>query len=94
MTTLFFLEPLAGLGTMFGLIALPVFTLMILLVTAKLYALNGNKLAAISGICLSILSLGLSIWSCTNVHFVLPCLLLELSVIQFLKIKTGWKAGA
>lgn len=85
---------LAGLGTMFGMIALPVFSLMILLVTAKLYVLNGNKLAAIIGICLSILSFGLSAWSYTNIHFVLPCLLLELSVIQFLKIKTGWKAGA
>lgn len=91
---LFFLGSLAGLGTMFGLVALPVFSLMILLVTAKLYALNGNKLAVISGICLAILSFGLSAWSYTNVHFVLPCLLLELSVIQFLKIKTGWKAGA
>lgn len=91
---LFFLGSLAGLGTMFGMIALPVFSIMILLVTVKLYSLNGNKLATISGICLSILSFGLSIWACTNVHFVLPCLLLELSVIQFLKIKTGWKAGA
>lgn len=85
---------LAGLGTMFGLIALPAYALMILLVTAKLYALNGNKLAVISGICLSTLSFGLSAWSYTNVHLVLPCLLFELSVIQFLKIKTGWKAGA
>lgn len=91
---LFFLESLAGLGTMLGLIALPVYALIILLVTAKSYALNGNKLAAISGICLAILSLGFSLWSFTKVYFVLPCLLLELSVIQFLKIKTGWKAGA
>lgn len=91
---LFFLESLAGLGTMLGLIALPVHALIILLVTAKSYALNGNTLAAISGICLVIFSLGLSIWSFTKVYFVLPCLLLELSVIQFLKIKTDWKAGA
>lgn len=91
---LFFLESLAGLGTMLGLIVLPVYVLVILLVTAKSYALNGNTLAAISGICLVIFSLGLSIWSFTKVYFVLPCLLLELSVIQFLKIKTDWKAGA
>lgn len=91
---LFFLESLAGLGTMLGLIALPVYALIILLVTAKSYALNENKLAAISGICLVILSLGLSIWSFTKVYFVLPCLLLELSVIKFLKIKTNWKVDA
>lgn len=88
------LGALFGVGSLFGLIALPVFTLMILLITVKLFALNGNKLAAIGGICLSILSFGLNVWSYTNVHFVLPCLLLELSVIQFLKIKTGWKADA
>lgn len=88
---LFFLGSLAGLGTMFGLVALPVYALIILLVTAKSYALNGNKLAAINGICLVIFSLGLSIWSFTKVYFVLPCLLLELSVIKFLKIKTNWK---
>lgn len=91
MMCLAMLDALFGVGSLFGLIALPVFTLMILLVTVKLFALNGNKLAAISGICLGIFSLELSVWSYTNVYFVLPCLLLELSVIKFLKIKTNWK---